>query len=94
MLALSNLVDLLSQVDDTVGGVGEGLNAGAWAVGLYGYSNYTDVDSLEQWEEMSPTERLERQMHSKAGCLPLVFIVHYSCALFSVLGLAVVRRIH
>lgn len=35
------------KVDDTVSGVGEGLNAGCWSVGLYGYSNYTDIDSLE-----------------------------------------------
>uniref|UniRef100_H2YCL5 Phosphonoacetaldehyde hydrolase n=1 Tax=Ciona savignyi TaxID=51511 RepID=H2YCL5_CIOSA len=34
------------KVDDTVSGVGEGLNAGCWAVGVAAYSNYTDVDSL------------------------------------------------
>ena len=34
------------KVDDTIGGVGEGLAAGCWTVGLSRYSNYMDVDSL------------------------------------------------
>jgi len=45
------------KVDDTVSGVGEGLNAGCWAVGIAGLSNYTDIDSLEQWADMPAAER-------------------------------------
>eukprot|EP01099_Mayorella_cantabrigiensis_P005701 TRINITY_DN4626_c0_g2_i1.p1 TRINITY_DN4626_c0_g2~~TRINITY_DN4626_c0_g2_i1.p1 ORF type:complete len:288 (+),score=73.24 TRINITY_DN4626_c0_g2_i1:22-885(+) len=35
------------KVDDTVGGVGEALEAGCWGVGVSRYSNYMDIDSLE-----------------------------------------------
>ena len=48
------------KVDDTVSGVGEGLNAGCWAVGVYGFSNYTDVDTIEQWNEMKSEEKKKR----------------------------------
>ena len=48
------------KVDDTVGGVGEGINAGCWSVGIAGLSNYTDIDSLEQWERMSEVQRKQR----------------------------------
>lgn len=44
------------EVDDTVGGIGEGLNAGCWAVGVSRYSNYMDIDSIEQAEAMSEEE--------------------------------------
>jgi len=53
------------KVDDTVSGVGEGLNAGCWAVGLAGYSNYTEIDSIEQWENMSEHEKEERRIISR-----------------------------
>jgi len=53
------------KVDDTVSGVGEGLNAGCWAVGIAGLSNYTDIDSLEQWENMDHKERKERVDQSR-----------------------------
>ena len=33
------------KVDDTVGGIGEALSAGCWAVGVSRYSNYMDIDS-------------------------------------------------
>jgi hypothetical protein len=38
---------VIGQVDDTVGGIGEGLNAGCWTVALYETSNYMQIDSLE-----------------------------------------------
>jgi len=53
------------KVDDTVDGVGEGLSAGCWGVGVYGVSNYTDVDSLEQWNAMSAEEQHQRKMNSR-----------------------------
>ena len=32
------------KVDDTIGGIGEGLNAGCWTVGISRWSNYMDFD--------------------------------------------------
>ncbi len=57
------------KVDDTVSGVGEGLNAGCWSVGIFGCSNYTDIDSIEQWVSMTPEEREERCEQSKEKLL-------------------------
>jgi len=53
------------KVDDTVTGVGEGLNAGCWTIGIAGWSNYTDVDSLEHWANMSAKEQEERRQRSR-----------------------------
>jgi len=53
------------KVDDTVSGVGEGINAGSWTVGIAGHSNYTDIDSLEQWESMSAKEKEARVQISR-----------------------------
>lgn len=49
-------IQAVVKVDDTVGGVGEGLAAGCWTVGLSRYSNYMDVDSLEHEKELSESE--------------------------------------
>ena len=46
------------KVDDTVTGVGEGLTCGCWSVGVAGLSNYTDIDTLEQWEVMPVAEKV------------------------------------
>ncbi len=54
-----------TQVDDTVSGVGEGLNAGCWSVGVAAYSNYTDVDSIQQWDEMAENEKEKRRQVSR-----------------------------
>ena len=35
-----------------MGGVGEGLNAGAWTIALYETSNYMDIDSLEHAKKL------------------------------------------
>lgn len=48
------------KVDDTVSGVGEALNAGCWGVGVVRYSNYMDVDTPEQGEQLS-TEEIDRR---------------------------------
>ena len=48
------------KIDDTVSGVGEGLNAGCWSVGVCGLSNYTNIDTQEQWDNMSLSEQKER----------------------------------
>ena len=48
------------KVDDTTSGVGEGLEAGCWAVGVSRYSNYMDISSLEE-EAAMPAEEIERR---------------------------------
>lgn len=55
------------KVDDTVGGVGEGLAAGCWTVGMARYSNYMDISTLEEAETMSDEDlarRLERSRNT------------------------------
>lgn len=59
-------IESVVKVDDTIGGVGEGLNAGCWAIGVANWSNYTDIDSLEQWEAMPEPEREARREQSRA----------------------------
>ncbi|CEO97619.1 unnamed protein product (mitochondrion) [Plasmodiophora brassicae] len=53
------------KVDDTVGGIGEGLNAGCWAVGIAGCGNYTNVASLDEWERMPDDEKQRRIQYSR-----------------------------
>ena len=60
------------KVDDTIGGVGEGLAAGCWTIGLSRFSNYMDVDSLEHerrlsMEELDERNKKSRDMLQKAG---------------------------
>lgn len=60
------------KVDDTVSGVGEALEAGCWGVGVARYSNYMDIDSLEQEAKLSPEEidrrtEVSRDILRKAG---------------------------
>lgn len=58
-------IESVIKVDDTVSGVGEGLTAGCWAVGVAGLSNYTNVDTLDQWDAMSAAEQEERVQVSR-----------------------------
>ena len=44
------------KVDDTTSGVGEALEGGCWGVGIARYSNYMDVNSLEEVNTLSDTE--------------------------------------
>jgi len=44
------------KVDDTTSGVGEGLNAGCWTVGLSHTSNYMNINTYEEREKMSKKE--------------------------------------
>jgi len=48
------------KVDDTGSGVGEGLEAGCWAVGIARYSNYLNINSIREADEMSAAELEER----------------------------------
>jgi phosphonoacetaldehyde hydrolase len=52
------------KVDDTISGVGEGRTAGCWSVAVREYSNYTDIDTIEQWDDMSLEEQNERIQRS------------------------------
>ena len=57
------------KVDDTISGVGEGINAGCWTVGIYGLSNYTNINTLEEWDKMSSIEKEVRENKSKEKLL-------------------------
>ncbi len=48
------------KVDDTISGVGEGLEAGCWAVGVSRYSNYMDIDTMEEAGAI-PAAEIERR---------------------------------
>jgi len=58
-------IDSVVKVDDTISGVSEGLNAGCWSVGLAGLSNYTDVNSMEEWDQMTEVQKEERRERSR-----------------------------
>lgn len=49
------------KVDDTVCGIQEGLNAGCWTVGIYGYSNEIEVDSMADWHKLSEAEQKKKR---------------------------------
>ncbi len=53
------------KVDDTVGGIGEGQNAGCWTVGIARYSNYMNIDSYEHEASLSEEEIEKRLIHSR-----------------------------
>ena len=54
-------IESVLKVDDTVGGVGEGLNAGCWAVGVARYSNYMLINTLEEAATL-PEEEIHRRL--------------------------------
>lgn len=65
-------VQSVVKVDDTVSGVGEGLEGGCWSVGIARYSNYMGADTLEQarsWTSEQMGERLKeaRRLLREAG---------------------------
>lgn len=53
------------KVDDTASGVGEALNAGCWGVGVVRYSNYLNINSQQEADEMSDTELARRMAHTR-----------------------------
>lgn len=61
-LDLLNISDIRSVVkcDDTITGVGEALNAGCWGVGLVRYSNYMNINTLEEEATLSKDEMQRR----------------------------------
>jgi phosphonoacetaldehyde hydrolase len=65
-------IESVIKVDDTTSGVGEGLNAGCWAVGVARYSNYMNINTLKEEATLSKQEiqhRLEktREILRKTG---------------------------
>lgn len=65
-------IQAVVKVDDTVSGVGEAIEAGCWGVGVSKYSNYMDVDSLEDCNTMTPEEEMcklkkSRDLLTKCG---------------------------
>ena len=60
------------KVDDTVSGIGEALEAGCWGVGVSRYSNYMNINSLDEEKRIPKADfeaRLEktRQILRQAG---------------------------
>ena len=58
-------INSVVKVDDTIGGIGEGLNAGCWTVGVSKYSNYMNIDTIEHSEQLSDSELEQRNKISK-----------------------------
>jgi phosphonoacetaldehyde hydrolase len=58
-------IESVVKVDDTVGGVGEGLNAGCWAVGVSRYSNYMLINSLEEEATLSDSDIQRRHEQTR-----------------------------
>jgi len=58
--AFDRIACLVFEVDDTVAGVGEGLNAGTWSVAITDASNYMDISTIDEWEKMVRFDALLR----------------------------------
>ncbi len=65
LLGISEIKSVV-KCDDTVSGIGEALNAGCWGVGLVRYSNYMNINSLEEEARLSEQEISQRMAHSRA----------------------------
>ncbi len=64
LLGISEIRSVV-KCDDTVSGVGEALNAGCWGVGLVRYSNYMNINSLEEAESLPEAEIARRMAHAR-----------------------------
>ena len=58
-------IESVIKMDDTGGGVSEGLEAGCWTVGLARYSNYMNINSVEEAESISEDEIQRRLAKSR-----------------------------
>jgi len=56
------------KVDDTVSGVGEALEGGCWGVGIARYSNYMNINTLDEPDSLS-AEELERRLRASREIL-------------------------
>ena len=69
LLGLTQPISSVVKVDDTVGGIGEGINAGCWTVGVSRYSNYMDIDSLEHEKNLTTPALIARNQYSRKRLL-------------------------
>ena len=58
-------IESVIKVDDTQSGIGEGQAAGCWTVGIARYSNYMNINSLDEAESLSPDEFKRRLANSR-----------------------------
>ncbi|NOX73023.1 MAG: phosphonoacetaldehyde hydrolase [Alphaproteobacteria bacterium] len=67
-LDLLNISDVRSVVkcDDTVSGIGEAMNAGCWGVGLVRYSNYMNINTLDEEATLSEADIAARMAKTRA----------------------------
>ncbi len=56
------------KVDDTISGVGEALEAGCWGVGVARYSNYMNINSLDEDKKL-PKAEIERRLEKTRDIL-------------------------
>lgn len=56
-------INTIVKVDDTITGIQEGLNAGCWTIGITDYSSYMNIDSLNQWKNMSTLEKYNKKKY-------------------------------
>lgn len=61
-------IETVVKVDDTAGGIGEGLNAGCWTVGVSRYSNYMNINGFDEENSLS-NEEIERRNEKSAQIL-------------------------
>lgn len=57
-------IETVVKIDDTTGGILEGLNAGCWTVGVSRYGNYMDIDDEHHELSLSETEIKKRNLIS------------------------------
>lgn len=58
-------IQAVVKVDDTASGVGEALNAGCWGVGVVRYSNYMNINTQEEADQMSDVELARRMAYTR-----------------------------
>lgn len=59
-------IESVVKVDDTTSGVGEGITAGCWSVGVAGWSNYTNIDTMQDWDILSVDKKRDLIEASRA----------------------------
>lgn len=66
-LDLLGISDVKSVVkcDDTVSGIGEAMNAGCWGVGLVRYSNYMNINTLDEEATLSKADIAARMAKTR-----------------------------
>ncbi len=66
-LDLMDISDVRSVVkcDDTVSGIGEAMNAGCWGVGLVRYSNYMNINTLDEEATLSDADIAARMAKTR-----------------------------